>query len=79
MSAVEIAAMASAEEAQPTAATPKDGPPLAAPIETPATDAAAPASEVDKQPQSERPGGHKRKMALFMAYVGAGYMVRLIL
>ena len=67
-----------AVKAEPIADVPAGGPPLAAPIETPATDAAEPASDADKQPQSERAGGHKRKVALFMAYVGAGYVVCLI-
>jgi hypothetical protein len=28
------------------------------------------------EPHSKRPGGKKRKVALFMAYLGAGYLVR---
>ena len=89
MSAVEAAVPAIAEplpikaealavKAELIADVPAGGPPLAAPIESPATDAAEPASDADKQPQSERAGGHKRKVALFMAYVGAGYVVCLI-
>lgn len=36
----------------------------------------APDTETSKVPQSQRPGGKKRKVALFVAFVGAGYSVR---
>ena len=44
--------------------------PAAAPL------AADPAGTNGKVPQSLRPGGKKRKVALYIAFVGAGYSVR---
>ncbi len=44
------------------------------PISPPQTDAAEAAAAGGATPEPKP--GHKRKVALFMAYVGAGYMVR---
>ncbi len=58
-------------------AAPPSAPPPASSLATPDTTAAAePNPQASKLPQSSLPGGHKRKVALFMAYVGAGYLVR---
>ena len=69
-------APAVAEVAEPSAAAPAAAPPPAAPVTAPGTDAAEPAADPANQSLAERAGGHKRKVALFMAYVGAGYMVQ---
>ena len=40
-----------------------------------AADGAKAASDTGKLPQSQRPGGKKRMVAAFVAFVGAGYSV----
>ena len=44
-----------------------------------AADAAAIACGDGKVPQSQRPGGKKRMVAVFVAFVGAGYSVSVCL
>ena len=75
--------MVEAAEAEPASTAAAAQPPQAAgspagaaatPISPPQTDAAEAA--VPGGTSAEGKAGHKRKVALFMAYVGAGYMVR---
>jgi len=67
-------------------ARPADPSAAAEPAAAPTTEAAAPATAVQppqsdadaaaEQAQSEQKAVHKRKVALFMAYIGEGYVVR---
>ena len=58
--------------AEPAAASGVGQAASASPVRPPQPDADAAA----EQEQSEQKAGHKRKVALFMAYIGEGYMVR---
>ena len=62
----------SSAAAEPAAASVTEAAAPATAVQPPQSDAAAAA----EQAQAEQKAGHKRKVALFMAYIGEGYMVR---
>jgi len=62
----------SADAAEPAAASVTEAAAPAIAVQPPQSDADAAA----EQAQSEQKAGHKRKVALFMAYIGEGYVVR---